>query len=164
MTRAFLGLGSNLGDRLANLREAVRRLEDRDVRVRRSSRVYVTAPVGGPGGQDDFFNAVVEVDTDLDARALLESCLAVEDEQGRVRAERWGPRTIDVDVLTFDAQIIDEPDLQVPHPRMHERMFVLAPLLELTADPMLPGGRTIATLRLGTATISEVRPFAPPLV
>lgn len=164
MTRSFLGLGSNLGERLDNLREAVGRLREREIEVRRSSRIYETAPVGGPDGQGDFLNAVIEVDTDWDARALLDACLAVEEEMGRVRSERWGPRVIDLDLLTFDDLTIDEPDLVVPHPRMHERMFVLAPLLELDADPMLPGGRAVATLRLGGASISEVRPFAPPLV
>ena len=164
MTRAFLGLGSNVGERLDNLREAAGRLRERGIEVRRSSRIYETAPVGGPDGQGDFLNAVIEVDTDSDARALLDACLAVEEEMGRVRSERWGPRVIDLDLLTFDDQTIDEPDLVVPHPRMHERMFVLAPLLELDADPMLPGGRAVATLRLGGASISEVRPFAPPLV
>ena len=164
MTRAFLGLGSNVGERLDNLREAAGRLRERGIEVRRSSRIYETAPVGGPDGQGDFLNAVIEVDTDSDARALLDACLAVEEEMGRVRSERWGPRVIDLDLLTFDHQTIDEPDLVVPHPRMHERMFVLAPLLELDADPMLPGGRAVATLRLGGASISEVRPFAPPLV
>jgi 2-amino-4-hydroxy-6-hydroxymethyldihydropteridine diphosphokinase len=164
VTRAFLGLGSNVGERLDNLREAAGRLRERGIEVRRSSRIYETAPVGGPDGQGDFLNAVIEVDTDSDARALLDACLAVEEEMGRVRSERWGPRVIDLDLLTFDHQTIDEPDLVVPHPRMHERMFVLAPLLELDADPMLPGGRAVATLRLGGASISEVRPFAPPLV
>ena len=164
MTRAFLGLGSNVGERLDNLREAAGRLRERGIEVRRSSRIYETAPVGGPDGQGDFLNAVIEVDTDSDARALLDACLAVEEEMGRERSERWGPRVIDLDLLTFDDQTIDEPDLVVPHPRMHERMFVLAPLLELDADPMLPGGRAVATLRLGGASISEVRPFAPPLV
>lgn len=164
MTRAFLGLGSNVGERLDALREAAGRLRERGIQVRRSSRIYETAPVGGPDGQGDFLNAVIEVDTDSDARALLDACLAVEEEMGRERSERWGPRVIDLDLLTFDDQTIDEPDLVVPHPRMHERMFVLAPLLELDADPMLPGGRAVATLRLGGASISEVRPFAPPLV
>lgn len=164
MTRAFIGLGSNLGDRLANLAAAVAGLRERRVEVLRSSRVYASAPVGGPAGQGDYLNAVVEVATDGDARALLQTCLEVEDALGRVRVERWGPRTIDLDVLTFDRREIDAPDLVVPHPRMHERMFVLAPLLELDADPMLPGGRRVGAMRLGAATISDVRPWAPPLV
>jgi 2-amino-4-hydroxy-6-hydroxymethyldihydropteridine diphosphokinase len=162
VTRAYLGLGSNLGDRLGNLRRAVDLLDGRGVRVLRSSRVYETDPVGGPD-QPDYLNAVVEVEASGSARDLLEACLAVEDELGRVRGERWGPRTVDVDVLTFDGQTIDEPDLQVPHPRMHERAFVLIPLLELDADPPLPGGRRASDLRLGALALGGVRLHAPPL-
>jgi len=161
-TRAFLGLGSNLGDRLANLQSVVDLLDAaQGIRVLRSSRVYETAPVGPP--QPDYLNAVVEVDTNLEAKALLEACLNVERRLGRVRGERWGPRSIDVDVLTYGEASIDEPGLTVPHPRMHERAFVLAPLLELVADPPLPGGRRIATLRVAPGDLAGVRPVAPPL-
>jgi 2-amino-4-hydroxy-6-hydroxymethyldihydropteridine diphosphokinase len=162
LTRVFLGLGSNLGDRLDNLRRALRLLEDRGVRVLRSSRVYETDPVGGPP-QPDYLNAVVEVETGGTARELLTNCLEAERALGRVRKERWGPRLIDIDVLTFGAQEIEEPDLRVPHPRMHERGFVLIPLLELDADPPLPGRRKAHSLRLGTLSLAGVRPFAPPL-
>jgi len=159
---AFLALGSNLGDRLANLQRAADLLGGIEgVEVRRSSRVYETEPVGPP--QPQYLNAVLEVRTSLAPSALLTACLGVEDAMGRVRRERWGPRTVDVDVLTYGDQDIDEPDLTVPHPRMHERGFVLAPLLELTADPPLPGGRRVADLRLGPASLVDVRPFAPPL-
>ena len=161
-TSAYLGLGSNLGDRLEHLREAVRLLgAEPTVEVVRSSRVYETEPVGPP--QPAYLNAVIEVRTDGTARELLEACRRVEDALGRVRAERWGPRTIDVDVLIFDEETIDEPDLVVPHPRMHERGFVLVPLGELEADPMLPGGRKLAKLRLAPDVVLGVRPFAPPL-
>jgi 2-amino-4-hydroxy-6-hydroxymethyldihydropteridine diphosphokinase len=161
--RAFLGLGSNLGDRPANLQAAVDRLGEREgIRVARSSRVYETDPVGGPP-QPAYLNAVIEVETELDPRELLTGCLDVERDLGRVRSERWGPRTIDIDVLTFDRLTVDEPDLTVPHPRMHERGFVLAPLAELDADPMLPEGRRLAELRTGTGMLAGVRPFAPPL-
>lgn len=162
MTRAYLGLGSNLGDRLANLGQAVRLLRERGVDVVRSSRVYETEAVGGPS-QPDYLNAVVEVRTEGSARELLQSALTVEDEMGRVRAERWGPRVIDVDVLTYGDDRIDQPDLTVPHPRMHERAFVLIPLLELDADPPLPGRRTVAAVRLRPDSLTGVRPFAPPL-
>jgi 2-amino-4-hydroxy-6-hydroxymethyldihydropteridine diphosphokinase len=155
--RAFLGLGSNLGDRLANLTQAVKSLA-LGVTIVRTSRVYETAPVGPP--QPDYLNAVVEVDTDLSARDLLDACLAVERQMGRVRAERWGPRVIDIDLLTYGRETIDEPGLTVPHPHMHERAFVLAPLLELDGDPPLPGGRRVATLRLGSELFA-VRPYAP---
>jgi 2-amino-4-hydroxy-6-hydroxymethyldihydropteridine diphosphokinase len=160
--RAFLALGSNLGDRLGHLRRAAVLLSERaGVRFVRSSRVYETAPVGPP--QPDYLNAVIEVETTLGARDLLRVCLDVEQAMGRVRGERWGPRVIDVDVLTFDDERIDEPDLVVPHPRMHERAFVLVPLLELTPDPMLPGGVRVADLRTSDGAVSDVRAVAPPL-
>ncbi len=162
MTRAYVGLGSNLGDRVENLQRAVDLLRERAVRVLRSSRVYETEPVGGPE-QPDYLNAVIEVDMDGTAYDLLDASMTVENEMGRVRTERWGPRIVDLDVLTFGDEEIDEADLQVPHPRMHERGFVLVPLLELDADPKLPGGRSIATLRLSMVTVAGVRPFAPPL-
>jgi len=163
VTKAYIGLGSNLGDRLENLIRAVRLLEERGVAVRRSSRVYETEPVGGPQ-QPDYLNAVVEVDAQGSARDLLAACLGIEDDMGRVRGERWGPRVIDLDLLTFGDEEIDEPDLQVPHPRMHERGFVLIPLLELDADPPLPGGRKAGSLRLGVLAVGGVRPHAPPLL
>lgn len=160
--RAFIALGSNLGDRLANLQEAVDRLSRTPgVRVESTSRVYETDPVGPP--QPDYLNAVVSVETLLSARELLEACLAVERAMGRERGERWGPRTIDLDVLGYGREEIDEPGLVVPHPRMHERAFVLVPLLELDADPALPGGRRVADLRLGPGMLSGVRPFAAAL-
>jgi 2-amino-4-hydroxy-6-hydroxymethyldihydropteridine diphosphokinase len=160
---AYLGLGSNLGDRLAHLQRAVDLLGAEDgVRVLRSSRVYETAPVGGPP-QPDYLNAVIQIETDLSPRELLRTCMGVEIELGRIRDERWGPRTIDVDVLTYGGERIDEPDLVVPHPRMHERGFVLVPLAELDADPLLPGGRRLGDLRLEPGSVLGVHPFAPPL-
>ena len=159
---AYLALGSNLGDRLETLQRAVDLMDARPgIDVVRSSRVYETEPVGPP--QPAFLNAVVEVRTDLEPHELLRETQAVEDELGRVRAERWGPRTIDVDVLTFDERTVDEPELVVPHPRMHERGFVLVPLGELEPDPMLPGERKLSALRLPPDAVLGVRPFAPPL-
>jgi 2-amino-4-hydroxy-6-hydroxymethyldihydropteridine diphosphokinase len=159
--RAFLGLGSNLGDRLANLQGAVDVLAAHpDIVVRRSSRIYETAPIGPD--QPDFLNAVVEVDTELEPVDLLAACACVERELHRVREIRWGPRTIDVDVLTYDERVIDTPELVVPHPRMHERAFVLVPLLELDEDPPLPGGRHVGDLSTDGWT-DDVRLFAPPL-
>lgn len=161
--RAYLGLGSNLGDRLSNLRRSVELLNAHaDISVVRSSRVYETVAVGPP--QPDYLNAVVEAETRRPPRALLDACLSVEREMGRERAQRWGPRVIDIDLLTYAEEVIDEPGLSVPHPRMHERGFVLAPLLELDPDPTLPGGRTVGSLRLGSVALLDVRPFAPPLV
>jgi 2-amino-4-hydroxy-6-hydroxymethyldihydropteridine diphosphokinase len=163
VTRTFLALGSNLGDREANLRTAVALLGERDVRVTRSSGVYETEPVGGPP-QPPYLNAVVEAETELEPGDLLRACRAVEDSLGRQRGERWGPRTIDVDVLTYGREEIDRPGLRVPHPRMHERAFVLVPLLELDADPPLPGGRRAADLRLEASALNGVRPHGPPLI
>ena len=163
MTKAYLSIGSNLGDRLASLQGAVELLAARSgVTVLRSSRVYETDPVGGPP-QPDFLNAVIEVETSLSPRDLLAACHAAEDSLARLRDQRWGPRTIDVDILTFGDEAVEEPDLTVPHPRMHERGFVLAPLLELDSHPRLPGGSDVSTLRLPPSAVAGVRPFAPPL-
>jgi 2-amino-4-hydroxy-6-hydroxymethyldihydropteridine diphosphokinase len=130
VTRAFLGLGSNLGDRLAYLRDAVAAIPD----VVAVSRLYETAPVGGPEGQGAFLNLVVELDTEKSARQLLEVCREREAAAQRVRVVHWGPRTLDVDVLWIDGVAVDEPDLTVPHPRMFERAFVLMPLRDLAPD------------------------------
>jgi 2-amino-4-hydroxy-6-hydroxymethyldihydropteridine diphosphokinase len=160
--RALLALGSNLGNRLANLQRAVDLLNATPgLRVVRSSRVYETEPVGPR--QPDYLNAVVEVRTTLPPRELLRTGLRVEGEMGRVRSERWGPRVIDIDVLAFDTLTIEEPDLAVPHPRMHERGFVLVPLLELEPDPQLPGERRLADLRTASGTFAGVRLVAPAL-
>jgi 2-amino-4-hydroxy-6-hydroxymethyldihydropteridine diphosphokinase len=133
--RAFLGLGSNLGDRAAHLRAAVAALPD----VVAVSPVYETAPVGGPEGQPAYLNAVVELATPLEPRELLAWCRRLEAAAARERRERWGPRTLDVDVLLVGDLHVDEPDLQVPHPRMAERAFVLAPLADL-APELVPAG------------------------
>ena len=134
MIRAYLGLGSNLGDRLAHLQDALDALEATDrIELRAVSDVYETAPVGGPD-QDDFLNAVVAIETDLTPRALLGVALHVESLAARVRTVRWGPRTLDVDVLLYGDERVDEPDLQIPHPRMTERAFVLAPLHDVAPD------------------------------
>ena len=161
-TTAYLALGSNLGDRLEYLREAVRLLAANDgIEIVRSSRVYETDAVGPP--QQAYLNAVIEIRTELGPRGLLDACRSAEDALGRMRTERWGPRSIDVDILTFDQATVDEPDLIVPHPRMHERGFVLVPLGELDDDPMLPEGRQLSTLRVPPDGVLGVRPFAPPL-
>lgn len=129
MGRALLGLGSNLGDRLGHLRTAVDSLADVDA----VSDVYETDPVGGPE-QGAFLNLVVRLATDLAARDLLAECQRLEVAADRVRIERWGPRTLDVDVLWVDGERYDEPDLVVPHPRMFERAFVLVPLADVAPD------------------------------
>jgi len=132
--RAYLGLGSNLGDRLAHLQAAVDGLVGAPgVHVVAVSRVYETSPVGGPP-QDDYLNAVVAVDTTLAARDLLSLAQRLEADAQRVRAERWGPRTLDVDVLLVGDERVDEPDLVVPHPRLRERAFVLVPLADVAPE------------------------------
>ena len=133
--RAFLGLGSNVGDRWRHLREAVASLEG----VVAVSPVYETEHVGGPPGQGPYLNCVVELDTARTPRELLAVAHRLEAAAGRVRAERWGPRTLDVDVLLVGDLAVDEPDLVVPHPRMWERRFVVAPLADL-APERVPAG------------------------
>jgi 2-amino-4-hydroxy-6-hydroxymethyldihydropteridine diphosphokinase len=135
--RAFLGLGSNMGDRPASLRQAIAGLPD----VVAVSPVYETEPLGGPSGQEQYLNVVVELDTILTPRELLELGGRLEAEAGRVRGERFGPRTLDVDVLLVGDQRIEEPDLIVPHPRMWERRFVVAPLADLAPELVPPGAK-----------------------
>jgi 2-amino-4-hydroxy-6-hydroxymethyldihydropteridine diphosphokinase len=146
--RAFLALGSNLGDRRQYLADGVAALPD----VVRVSPVYETDPVGGPEGQGPFLNAVAELDTELNPFELLEAAQAAEEAARRERNERWGPRTLDVDVLLVGTLTVDTQDLIVPHPRMWDRAFVLVPLADLApeiADGPLAaiGGRVAAGLR-----------------
>ncbi len=129
MTRALLGLGSNLGDRNRYLKEAV----DSITGVLAVSQLYESEPVGGPD-QGLFLNLVVELDTTLTPRQLLGVCHRLETAAGRVRGERWGARTLDVDILWIDGVEVDEPDLQIPHPSMWRRRFVVAPLREVAPD------------------------------
>ena len=142
---AALGLGGNLGDPVAAFAAALTRLKlHPDITLVRPSSVYRTAP-WGKLDQPEFLNMAVLVETSLPARALLDLCLDLEREGGRERRERWGPRTIDIDILTYGGQTIDEPGLQVPHPRITERAFVLAPLAEI-APGLVIGGRAVAVL------------------
>ena len=134
MTIAYLGLGSNLGRRDRNLSSARRRLRQRGARILRQSRVIETEP-WGVREQPRFLNQVVEVEWEGSARQLLRAAKAVEREGGRTATKRWGPRVIDVDILLFGAEAIREPDLEVPHPRIRERDFVMRGLRELGAEP-----------------------------
>lgn len=161
MTRAFLGLGSNVGDRAGYLREAVRRLDAPDLRVTDRSPVYETAPWGRTG-QPTFLNQVVAVDTTLAPRALLERCLAVERSLGRVRGERWGPRPIDVDVLLYDEAVVREADLTVPHPELARRAFVLVPLADVAPHLRLPDGTGIDALLAASPDRASVWPWEDP--
>lgn len=128
--RAFLALGSNLGDRIGFLRRAVADVPD----LVAVSPVYETDPVGGPDQQGPYLNMVVELRTVLTPHELLGWCVKLERDAGRERIVRWGPRTLDVDVLWVEGVTVDDPDLTVPHPRMFERPFVLAPLEHLAPD------------------------------
>jgi 2-amino-4-hydroxy-6-hydroxymethyldihydropteridine diphosphokinase len=134
VTRAYLALGSNLGDRLAHLQAAVDGLAGTaGVTIAAVSRVYETEPVGGPA-QERYLNAVAAIDTELEPHALLAVAHRLEDDAARVRNERWGPRTLDVDILLYDDLELDGPDLTIPHPRMWERGFVLAPLRDVAPE------------------------------
>jgi 2-amino-4-hydroxy-6-hydroxymethyldihydropteridine diphosphokinase len=145
VTVAYIGLGSNLGERKGNLRAALARLAELgDVRA---SSFRETDPVGVTD-QPRFLNAAAELSTDLSARELLDALLAIERDLGRDRSleERWGPRTLDLDLLVYGDQAIDEPGLTVPHPRLAERLFVLEPLDELAPGLVLPDGTAIGDL------------------
>lgn len=131
MNRAFISIGSNIGDRLHHLIEAVRALHANSTsEVLAVSSIYETAPVGLTD-QADFLNLVVQIETDLGAHDLLSVCQSIENELGRVRDIRWGPRTVDLDILLYNKDNVGTEDLLIPHPRMHERAFVLIPLLEI---------------------------------
>jgi 2-amino-4-hydroxy-6-hydroxymethyldihydropteridine diphosphokinase len=134
--RAYFGLGSNLGDRLEHLQAGVEGLAAQVGRVVALSPVYETEPVGGPS-QPDFLNAVVGIETDLPARELLRVAKSLEAAAGREPPEpgkRWGPRPLDIDILMVGDERVDEPDLVVPHPRIHQRTFVLAPLADVAPE------------------------------
>jgi len=144
VTRAYVGLGSNLGDREALIREAAQLIG-----ATRLSSIIETEPWGYEE-QPRFLNAVAEVETALTARELLEALLAVERRLGRERTgERWGPRTIDLDLLLYGEERIDEPGLVVPHPRIDERLFVLEPLAELDPSVKIPGKGTVSDVLAG---------------
>jgi len=144
MAQAFVGLGSNVGDRAATLAAAVEALARAPgIRIRSVSAFRETDPVGGPP-QGRFLNAAAELETDLSPHALLAVLLDVEQQFGRVRAVRWGPRTLDLDLLLYDDLVLDDTDLRVPHPLMHEREFVLEPLAEIAPQAVHPALRATA--------------------
>jgi 2-amino-4-hydroxy-6-hydroxymethyldihydropteridine diphosphokinase len=144
MTRAYVGVGANLGDREATIRAALEALPG----LVGVSKLRETDPVGVVD-QPPFLNAAAVLETELAPRELLDTLLAVERELGRERRERWGPRTIDLDLLLYGDETIDEPGLTVPHPRLHERRFALEPLLDLDPELAIPGRGRVANLLAG---------------
>jgi 2-amino-4-hydroxy-6-hydroxymethyldihydropteridine diphosphokinase len=159
MTRVNIGIGSNLGDRIAHLEAALARVA-RFGTVVQGSPIYETAPVGGVS-QDPFLNAVISVETDLGPREVLESLLAIEQTRGRRRDVRWGPRTLDLDLLTFDGVVVDEPGLCVPHPEIRNRRFVLVPLVHV--DPLLSDAEGLYADSLDRVDNQEIRRVSGPL-
>ena len=160
-TIVYLGLGSNLGQRESNLAGAIHLL-GRQVRLLRTSSIYETAPWGYTE-QPDFLNSVLEVDTSLSPPSLLDLVKAVEEEIGREPTFRYGPRLVDVDILLYGDLVIEEPDLQIPHARMHERAFVLVPLMELASEFVHPTSKlTIAQLTNQVEDKEGVKLWGPP--
>lgn len=157
-TRAFIGLGSNVGDRLEHLRRALAAMEEKGLQVLRTSSIYETAPVGPP--QPLFLNAVCAVETSLPPLRLLAVLKEVEAEVGRAPGERWGPREIDLDLLLYGDETVAGPGLTVPHPRLTERAFVLVPLLEIEPDATLPSGQRLSVF--AEPVPAGVRRFSPP--
>lgn len=155
--RGVLALGSNRGERFNNLQGAVSTFADTpEVVVVGVSPVYETTPVGGPEGARDYLNAVLAVDTTLSAHTLLERCLAVEDAYGRERSEPGAPRTLDVDLIVLGERLADDADLKLPHPRAHDRAFVLKPWADIEPDAEIPGQGRVVDL-LGKLDLEGVR-------
>ena len=156
MTRAYVALGSNLADRIATLEAALRALDALPgVTVTAVSSAYETEPWGGVE-QPRYANAVAALDVEGDALSLLRACQAIERASGREAGVRFGPRTLDLDVLLFGDQVIDSPELTVPHPRMLEREFVVTPLLEIAPHATLPDGRAVTAERAIEGRITRV--------
>jgi len=156
--RVVIAMGSNLGDRLDYLQSGLDGLFDTPrLAFLAVSPVYETAPVGGPE-QPDYLNAVAIGETTLPARAVLERCHSLEDAFGRVRGEVWGPRTLDLDLIIYGDEVSDSPELTLPHPRAHERAFVLAPWHDADPDAVLPGWGKVADLlaALGTTGVAPL--------
>jgi 2-amino-4-hydroxy-6-hydroxymethyldihydropteridine diphosphokinase len=161
---AYLGLGTNLGDRRGNLEAAIRGLQVRDgkVQVLRSSRIYETEP-WGMEDQPNFLNCVVEIATDYSPERLLSLAKQVEHDLGRRPGPRFGPRVIDVDILLYAGMVVEQPDLQIPHPRLHLRAFALVPLAELAGEVVHPTLQaTVGELTAGIDGKEGVKIWSPP--
>ena len=157
-SRVTIALGSNLGNRLENLQGGLDALFDAPgLALAAISPVYLTAPAGGPQ-QPDYLNAVLIAATTLPAHAILERCHGVEAVFGRVRDEVWGPRTLDLDIIVYGDVVSDDPELTLPHPRAHERAFVLAPWHDIDPDAEIPGRGRVSDLlaKLGTAEVRRL--------
>jgi 2-amino-4-hydroxy-6-hydroxymethyldihydropteridine diphosphokinase len=156
--QAVLAIGSNLGDRIDKLQGGVSALEDTpEVTIVSISSVYETDPVGGPDTSGKFLNAVVLIDTTLTVHTLLDRALAIEDAFGRERSEPGAPRTLDVDVIVVGSRVADDEQLVLPHPRAHERGFVLVPWLEIDPEGEIPGKGFVADLIAGVDTSGIVK-------
>jgi 2-amino-4-hydroxy-6-hydroxymethyldihydropteridine diphosphokinase len=156
--RTVIAMGSNLGDRLDYLQGGLDGLFDTPrIRFLAVSPVYQTAPVGGPDQQADYLNAVVIAETTMPARAVLERCHSLEAAFGRVRGELWGPRTLDLDLIIYGDEVSNSPGLTLPHPRAHERAFVLAPWHDADPGALLPGWGPVADLLAGVGTAGIAR-------
>ncbi len=148
MATAYIGIGGNLGDRRRIIADAMDRLRNHEeIDVVAVSSLHETEPVGGPAGQGMFLNAAARLETTLEPDELLAALQNVENDLGRTREVHWGPRRIDLDILLFDDLVVSKPELKIPHPRMHQRRFVLAPLAEIAPETIVPGtGKTAAGL------------------
>lgn len=146
MTQVFVGLGANQGDPVENLKDALKLIDNKPgITVTNVSSVYLTEPVGYDD-QPWFHNCVAEVETILEPFELLTALQDIENQLGRVRTIRWGPRTVDLDILLYGTMQLNEQELIIPHPRMTDRAFVMVPLAEIAPDVLLPGGETVGAV------------------
>lgn len=163
MRNAYIGIGANLGERLVNLKKALNMLSsEKEISVQAVSAIYETAPVGGPE-QGPFLNACAALQTTLTPTLLLLKMLEVENSLGRVREVRWGPRVIDLDLLVYEGVIMNTPLLELPHPRMIERNFVLIPLADIDRELLIPGhGKTVGEILSDRDATDDLEVFMPP--
>ena len=160
--RAYIGIGSNLDNPVAQVQRAFQALDDLPACANIAcSPLYRTAPIGGPPGQPDYINAVAALDTVLTADDLLKALQALETVQGRIRAVRWGARTLDLDLLLYGQMIRNDPWLILPHPRLHQRAFVLQPLHDIAPNLTIPGRGTLTEL-LASGPLQAIAQLGPP--